>query len=586
MKKSTKVLLVIFCLLVLIVAAGIAFILWRGPEVPSKTILEARLGDGLVEYVPDEPVAQLLYQDQMRLRDLVEAIQAAADDQRVVALVAHVQAGGLGLAQVQELRDAVIAFRKAGKPAVAFADTFGEFGPGHNAYYLAAAFDQIYLQPSGDLGLAGLLMESPFLKGSLEKLGIQPRMDHRREYKNAMNLFTEDKFTDAHREAMEGIMNSAYRQMLRGISQARGMDEDKLDALIQQGPFYGKEAVEANLVDGLAYRDEVYQKVREEAGDDAELLYLQEYWSRAEKPYASGSRTVALVYGVGNVVRGESRYEPMLDSFVLGGDSVAAALRAAAQDKRVEAIVFRVDSPGGSYVASDMVWREVVRAREAGKPVIVSMGNVAGSGGYFVAMAANMIVAQPSTITGSIGVLGGKMLTNGFWDKLGVSFDSVQTTPNADFWDASHDYSPEEWVRLQDWLDRVYEDFTSKVADGRHMPLEKVLEVAKGRIWSGEDAKEIGLVDELGGFNTALRLARQEAGIPENVRIRIQEFPPARSTFDLLFGEDPSSSDEAVRALTVQALRELQPAIRLANQTGLLGARRGVLQMPFTEPLR
>ncbi len=586
MKRPTKILLALLCLMVLIVAVGVAMLLWRGPSVPSRTILEARLGDGLVEYVPNEPVARLLYEDQMRLRDLVEAIQAAADDERVVALVAHIQAGALGVAQVQELRDAVQAFRKSGKPAVAFSDTFGEVGPGHNAYYLAAAFDEIYLQPAGDVGLAGLMAESPFIKGSLEKLGIEPRMDHRREYKNAMNLFTEEEFTEAHREATEAVMNSTYRQMLLGICQARQMDEDALHALIQRGPFFGKEAVEAGLVDGLAYRDEVYQQVREKAGEDSELLYLGEYWKRAEKPFSAGRHTVALVYGVGAVMRGKSKYDPMQGSFVLGGDSVAAALRTAAEDERVEAILFRVDSPGGSYVASDTVWREVVRAREAGKPVIVSMGNVAGSGGYFVAMAADKIVAQPATITGSIGVLGGKMLTNGLWDKLGVSWDSVQTTDNADMWNFSHDYSPQEWARHQDWLDRVYEDFTSKVAEGRGKPLEEILEVAKGRIWSGQDAKEIGLVDELGGLSTALGLARQEAGIPEDARVRIQEYPRPRSTFDLLVGEAPQSSEEAVRTLAIQTLEEIQPAIRLANQTGLLGSRRGVLQMTPMKPLR
>ncbi|HSB60372.1 MAG TPA: signal peptide peptidase SppA, partial [Vicinamibacteria bacterium] len=265
-----------------------------------------------------------------------------------------------------------------------------------------------------------------------------------------------------------------------------------------------------------------------------------------------------------------------------GSDTVTEAFRAAAADEDVKAILFRVDSPGGSYVASDAIWRETVRARKAGKPVIVSMGNLAGSGGYFVSMAADKIVAQPATITGSIGVLGGKMLTSGFWDKVGLSWDDVHTSAHGTFWTGTHDYSPAEWARFQAWLDRIYQDFTRKVADGRKLPLEKVLEVAKGRIWSGEDAKALGLVDELGGLPTALRLARQAAGIPEKEGVRLQVYPRPKEPLELLLrGGRESSEPVAVRA-SLRAVEALRPAVRRLRALGLLHPP-GVLTTPPLE---
>jgi len=477
--------------LALVIVAG------RKGHVPSKTILEADLQHPLVEDIPDTPTSKVMLSDRATVRDVIDAIDRAADDNRVAGMVAKIGAVPMGMAQVQEIRDAVMRFRAKKKFAVAFAETFGEFGPGNGAYYLATAFDQINLQPSGDVGLTGLMLESPFIKGTLDKLGMKFHGDHRYEYKNALNLFTETKYTPAHKEAMTALMNSWFNQIRDGICQAREISPEQFMALIDRGPFLGKEAVDAKLVDGLAYRDEVYDQLKKKAGDGAEFLYLNKYLDRAGRPHQKG-KTVALVYGVGGVSRGKSDYDPVQGSMTMGSDTVAGAIRAAAQDKDVKAILFRVDSPGGSYVASDAIWREVVRARKAGKPVIVSMGDLAGSGGYFVAMAADKIVAQPGTITASIGVLGGKILTSGFWNKVGLSWDEVHDGANADMWTGTHDYTPAEWKRFEDWLDRVYVDFTGKVAEGRNLPKDKVLQIAKGRIWSGQDAKNLGLVDELG----------------------------------------------------------------------------------------
>jgi protease IV len=556
-------------------------------RVPSKTILEANLEHAFLEDIPETPVSKVMLSEHFVLRDVVDAIDRGANDHRVVGLVARIGAAPMGIAQVQEIRDAVQRFRAHKKFAVAYAETFGEFGPGNGSYYLATAFDQIYLQPSGDVGLTGIILESPFIKGTLSKLGLTFHGDHRYEYKNALNFFTEAKYTGPHKEAMTAILNSWFDQMREGICQARQIAPDQFRALVDAGPYLGKEAVGAKLVDGVAYRDEVYGKVKSQAGEGAELLYLEKYLDRAGHPHDRG-KTIALVFGVGAVTRGQSDYDPVQGSQNMGSDTVAGAIREAVEDRNVKAILFRVDSPGGSYVASDTIWREVVRARQAGKPVIVSMGDLAGSGGYFVAMAADKIVAQPGTITASIGVLGGKMLTSGLWSKAGLSWDEVHQGASATMFTGTHDYTPAEWARFQSWLDRVYLDFTGKVADGRKLPKEKVLEIAKGRIWSGQDAKNLGLIDELGGFDTALNLAKKAARIPDGNEVRVVVYPRPKSLFQTLVqrrGPDNSDKEAAAQAL-VRMVQEVQPVARELDAAGITRNNNDqdqVLRMPQLE---
>ena len=562
---------------VLVLWIVVVAIVYRSPvgHVPGKTVLEVNLETGLMEDVPDDPVAKALMGNTPVVRDLVEGLERASNDHRVAGVVARLGAAPMGMAQLQELRDAVRSFRAHNKFAIAFAETFGEFGPGNGSYYLATAFDEVWLQPSGDIGLTGLLMESTFFKGGLDKLGVTPRMDHRYEYKNAMNVFTEKKYTPAHREAVSKVMDSWFSQMVGGISAGRHIPEAQVRALVDRGPFLGQEALSAKLVDGLAYRDEVYGKAKQKAGPGAQFLYLGKYLERAGRPHDSGP-TIALIFGAGGVQRGASRFDPFGGSS-MGSDTVAAAFRAAVDNPSVKAILFRVDSPGGSYVASDTIWRETVRAHKAGKPVIVSMGDVAGSGGYFVAMAADKIVAQPGTITGSIGVLGGKMVTTGFWDKLGISFDEVHTSANATTWNSASDYTPAEWARFEAALDRIYADFTSKVAEGRRLPKSRVLEIAKGRIWSGEDAKALGLVDELGGYPVALALAKKAAHIPDSQEVSLEVFPKKKTTFealaDQLSGQSPDSSERTL----VRTIELIQP---LARRLEAVYGVRGVLEMP------
>jgi len=567
-------------LLVLLVLIAGARCACGGESVPARTILELDLEKAFADGTSNDPIQKLLGNGGPSLADVVATLERAAADDRVVGLVARLGGQGSGMAATQELRDAISAFKATGKFTVAFAETFGEDGGGNQGYYLATAFDEIWLQPSGDVGLGGLLAQTRFLRGTLDLLQVDVRMDHRYEYKNALNTYTEKAYTPAHKEALGAVLQSMHGQLVRGVADARKLDASAVSALVERGPFLGPEAAHEKLVDHLGYRDEVYAAVKEKAGAGAQLLYADKYLERAGRPHQKGAR-IAVIYGVGAVTRGTNSFDPLFGGATMGSTTVSAALREAIDDPTIKAIVFRVDSPGGSYVASDTIWRETVRAKQLGKPVIVSMGNVAGSGGYFVAMDATKIVAQPGTITGSIGVLGGKMLTRKLFERIGITYDSIKTAANADMFSELDDYSAHGWQRFQAGLDRVYADFTAKVAAGRGLPLARVQEIAKGRIWSGEDAKAIGLVDELGGWPVALRLAREAAGLTPDEPIELRTFPKERTLLGQLLGEGPDNSETPAAVQTrIQLMDDFKPIAQELRALGLGPGSHGVLATP------
>ena len=581
MKKLVIGLLAVvgFLSLVAVVVAGfVGLVLATGkPGVPRHTILQVDFEAGVIEAVPDDPLAEWMMESELPVLDVVDALDRAAADDRVDAVVARVGGGGIGLAQIQEIRDAVLRFRESGKPALAFAETFGEVSPGNGGYYLATAFDEIYLQPSGDIGMTGLIYELPFVRGTLDKLGVVPQMDQRYEYKNAMNTITDHEMTAAQRESMSKLMNSQFDQMVAGIAEARGLTPEDVRTRFDEGPYLGQEAVDAGLVDGLMYEDEVYAKLAEKLGDDTNRLFLAAYLARAGRPHKRGD-TVALIHAQGAVVRGRGGYSPIDGSVTMGSDSVVDALREAIDDDSVKAIILRVDSPGGSYVASDSIWRETRRAKDAGKPLVVSMGNLAASGGYFVAMNAAGVVAQPGTITGSIGVLGGKLVTAGFWDKVGVGWDEVHTSANGTMFSATPPYTDHGYDRFQAWLDRVYQDFTTKVAEGRGLPKERVLEIAKGRVWAGSDALELGLVDRLGGVHEALDLVREKLGLGADAELRLRPIPAKRTPLEMLFEPKADHRDTAgIRAMR-RVMEEIQPVVRMAAR--IVGTAPRELEVP------
>ena len=556
-------------------------------------ILELDLTDGIAEGPPADPLSALLTMRRTRLQDLLDGLRRAGDDDRVRALVVKVGGSRIGLARIQELRAAIGDFRRSGKLAVAWAESFGDFVRGNLPYYLATGFDRIYLQPSGTLGLTGVAVEQVFLHDALEKLGIGFESAKRYEYKSAPDQFTESGFTGPAREAAARLAESVTEQLAGAVAAGRGLPVPQVTALLARGPFLARQALDAGLVDGLMYRDEVYEQVRREAGQEATLLYLHRYQrqrSLSDLPrWLGGSvhgmtpgqheRFVATIYAHGAIRHGRSgRGGP--GGSGMGSDTVAAALRAAAADEGARAVVLRVNSPGGSYTASDVIWREVVKLRAAGKPVVVSMGDVAASGGYFISAPADVIVAQPGTITGSIGVFMGKPVLRELFGRAGVATDTVADGAGADIatmFSSSRPFSEAEWERINEWLDAVYADFTQKVADGRRLPPERVHELARGRVWTGADAIANGLADEAGGLREAIAIARKRAGLPADAPARSY---PRLGPLDQLRPAESSESRPAARgridaaALGADALAALfadgwGPAWRFAAAAGL-----------------
>lgn len=479
-------------------------------HLPRRIVLEVDFERPVVEHVPADPLGRLIASDGLVLRDLVDALRRGAGDRRVTGLVARVGPAAPGLAQVQEIRAAVAEFRAAGKSAVAIAETFGEDRNALAGFYLATAFEEIHLLPAGDLMTVGLHKRLPFLRRLLDMIGVVPDFGRRREFKSAADMLTEERMSPSQREAETALLEARFDQVVAGIATARNLDPEAVRALVDRSPLQAAEALEAGLVDRLSYRDEVYEPAKE----GAKLLSVATYLKRAGRPDRRGDR-VALIYGVGPVLRKSRPLNAISPGFTLSSDEVAAAFRAAVEDRKVKAVVFRVDSPGGSAIASEVIWREVGRARAAGKPVVVSMGNVAASGGYYVAAGADKIVAQPATVTGSIGVISGKLVHADAMAKMGIGFDEVHAGAHAGMWSPDRPFTDSERERFEAGLDAVYETFKSRVADGRGMAPDQVEEVARGRVWDGAAAHRLGLVDELGGLVTAVDLAKQAAHLDQ-----------------------------------------------------------------------
>ena len=549
---------------------------WRRQRT-APLILELDLTEGIGEGPPADPVSAVLSMRRARVADLLDGLRRARSDQRVRALVAKVGGRPIGLATVQEIRRAVEEFRDAGKLTVAWAETFGEFSAGNVPYYLATAFDTVYLQPSGDLGLTGIAMERLFLRGALDHLGVDVQVAKRHEYKSAAEQLTERSFSGPAREATQRLAESVIGQLAEAISERRRIEPAEVRTLIDRGPFLAEQARQAGLVDELGYRDEVYARVRKQAGPDAVLMQLGRYQrsralaERARRLPNPKQRHVALIYATGPIRRGRSG-RGLLSGGAMGSDTISAALRAAADDDSSRAIVLRVNSPGGSYVASDTIWREVVRARNAGKPVVVSMGDVAASGGYYISMGADAIVAQPGTVTGSIGVLSGKPVLGELLGRAGVTTDSVTEGAHSGMFATTRPFSEEEWALVNDWLDHIYADFTGKVASGRRMSAERVHDLARGRVWTGADALAHGLVDEIGGLDRAAAIARRRAALPVAAPLRVY---PRAAPLDRL---RPLSSGSAAllpaalpggASLPALLAEAWGPVWRLAGQAGL-----------------
>jgi protease-4 len=505
----------------------------RGPEVQERSTLVLRPGGDLPEMLPDDLVTQFAGREGMTVRGVVESLRMAKRDPRIASVLLLPSTLELPYwAKVQELRDAVLDFKESGKTVVAFL----EFG-GDREYYLASAADRVFLLPASPLDLTGLASYEIFLRGTLDKIGAYPDFVHIGDYKTAPNQFTETGFTPAHREMAEALNRDMYEQLVRGIANARRKSETEVRELIDRGPFLPTEARQAGLIDGIAYLDEIDDHVAEiQLAGDAGHIEASDY--QRTPPSAVGIRPrsrIAVLYAVGTITSGESRFDPV-NGPIVGSETMVEEIRKVREDESIKAIVLRVDSPGGSSIASDVIWRELTITREQNpaRPLVVSMSDLAASGGYYIALPGQVIVAQPATLTGSIGIFGGKLVIAGAMEKVGARAETVQSGTNATIYSPFTPFSPPQRARIGEYMEDFYDTFVARVAASRRRTLDQIQTVAQGRVWTGQQARDRGLVDELGGLDLAVAIAKQRASIPEDEDVEIVVYPARRSLYDAL----------------------------------------------------
>ncbi len=527
-KRRFVVILILVAVVVLLAIA-----LTSSSRISSNTVLVLEVNGDIQEQRPNNWVSALSGTFIPVQHEFVDAIDTARTDPRITGLVVKIGPLETGWAKLEEIHAHLIAFRQSRKPSICY---LGYDGIGNPEYFLATACDQVWLVPAAPVNISGMMGEAVFLRGTLDKLKIYPDMYHIAEYKTASNQLTEKKFTPAHREEVESLLHSIYGQYLDEVSAARHFDRAKFEELVKKGPFLSKEALESKLVDKLAYWDEV-QKLFEKKDGDWKTVGLARYRSEVKN---EGREAIAVVHATGLIASGDSGNSPG-GGLIMGGDTVASDIRRAREDSSIKAIVLRVDSGGGSAVASEVIRREVQLARQE-KPVVISMSDVAASGGYWISMSANRIVAEPGTITASIGVVIGKLNLSGFYNLIGLSTDYVATSENATlFWDQQN-FTPAQRQSIQKGMQDTYNSFTQGVAEGRKMTVEAVDKIGRGRVWSGEQAKNLGLVDELGGLNRAIAVGKQLAGIPAEKSVRIVRFPEEKTFFEQLLSRGRSDT--------------------------------------------
>ncbi len=550
--SSRRGVLLVFLLLTVAVMFSVAGLVvltllsGPAPSVQANSTLYVPLRAPLSE-IERVDVFQQLFDQPPALRAVVDLIGRAKQDDRVTSLVIMPQANGALWAQLQEVRAAVVDFKASGKPVTAYL----EYG-GAGEYYVASAADRILMMPAGQLDLAGVATYELFFRGALDKLGIYPDLLHVGDYKTASNTFTERTFTPAHREVTRELNRSWYDELVRTVAEGRGRSEDEVRALVDGGPYLAAAAKDAGLVDELAYEDQI----ADGSPVPGRRRLEAEAYERSRHSTASGPR-IALLYAAGTIASGKSSFDTP-GAQVVGSETFAGWVRRARVDSSIRAIVVRIDSPGGSAIASEVIWRELMLARDV-KPVVVSMGDVAASGGYYIAAPAHAIVAQPGTITGSIGVVTGKYVLQETMDKLGIGTGVESDGRFAEIYSPFRPFTRDERARVEEQMQSTYELFLTRVAEGRQSTREKIDAVAQGRVWTGRQARELGLVDELGGLDRAIAIAKERARIEADAAVSLVVYPQKRTLYDSRV--QPARTDG------------LGPARRVAGAPGGAGGR-------------
>ena len=557
-------------------------------ELPPRMVLTLDLRGGLVDNRSDDPFEQLRGGSPNYLRRSVGALDAARTDDRVDGLILRLHGDHLRMAHVQELRDAIAAFRESGKWASAHAATFG----GVADYTAAAATGEIWMRPSGTVNVTGVAISFPHVKDVLSTIGVEAQIEQRHEFKSAAETFTRNTMSAPARVSWRAVAQSWFRQMTSELATARDMTEDRVRELIDEAPHIGAAAAKNGLIDKLDYWDGFAAAQRARAnvdnGDEATTVSIHDYARTLEAEPENPATRIALIHGVGEVMPIAAGTLYQRDA--LAADRIAAAIRKLAMEQDIDGIILRIDSPGGAYGASDSVWRAVKYARGKGKRVVSSLGVVAASGGYFVAMGADRIVAQPATLTGSIGVFGGKIVLSELWRKLGVNWEQIRVGAQAGMWSPHWPFEPGAQLRQRAILDHIYQDFTEKAASDRGLDAAAIDAAARGRVWTGVDAKRLGLVDRLGGLTTAVGEMRDLLKLAADAPVALVVRPAARSPLEQALDvlKEGGSPFSAIEALVTSFYREpgwemgswRRWAGSLVGGLSMRPAPVGVLQLP------
>ncbi|HEX3483712.1 MAG TPA: signal peptide peptidase SppA [Micropepsaceae bacterium] len=570
---------VVTLLILLLVLAGIA--MFSGDGVGANTVLELDLRKAM----DDKSNASLLDlgDGKLSIMDVVLGLDRAARDPRVKGVFLRVGSGDLSVPKAEELRDALKHFKESKKFVIAHSQSFYSGGLGD--YTAATAADQIWMQPVSTFFSAGASATTMFFKGLFDKINATPQFVQRYEYKNAANVFTETDFTPAHREATLRLLQSWYDSATTEAASDRKLDRATLVSVLDAGPATVETVKDKGLITNIGYDDDARDAAKAQAGSGAAIMRFDRYAqaTRNRNFGSGGASTIALVHAAGDIVEGSDDGPLGNSNSQIAGDTFSQAIRDAAADKNVKAILLRVDSPGGSAIASDQILQALKKAHAAGKPIVVSMGSVAASGGYYISVAGDRIVAEPGTITGSIGVLWGKFAVGKSLEMVGLEARELGVGKNALFLSGITPWDSTQLAAVNAQADLVYADFTQKVAAGRKLPLERVQQVARGRVWTGADAKERGLVDELGGFWVAVADVRKLAGLAPDARVTFQNYPESRGLVGAV-ARMLGSSAASLKALDgLNALMQSMPVktlIDVAREMPAAGVQMRAMDLP------
>jgi len=579
--------------LILIVVIGLAIIvsIFRGspPSIRDNSVLALNVSGPLPDYVPDDPIRRIFSGQPQSLTSLITQFRKAKADKRITAILLDVDASDIGWAKAEEIRGAIEDFRASGKPVYAYM----EMGMNKD-YYVATACNKIFVAPPGELFVTGLAADVMFFRGTLDKLGIYPDIYQIGKYKTAGNTFTEKQMTPEHRQFINELLQDLFDRYVDGVAKGRSKSSDDVKKLIDNAPYTAAQAKDAGLIDGAAYREEVEKELKKNLGyKDSEELHVakaSDYRQISQESLGlNKGEKIAVVYAAGDITSGKSQFGGSGEE-TIGSDSLTKVIDEVRDDKSIKAVVLRIDSPGGSGLASDIIWRAIESLKQK-KPVVVSMSDVAASGGYYIAAGANKIVAEPSTITGSIGVVGGKPVIKGFYDWIGVTNEYVLRGNNAGMFRESEKFSDSESKKFQEFLAKTYDDFTTIVAKGRNKDQKYIDSIGQGRVWTGREGKEKGLVDEYGGLDRAIEVAKQLAHIPADRGVQRIIRPQPPSFFEQLMNTSGGDDDAEAQAKQRQAMLAALPedVRHVFRYTQLLdGVRRGdvLYLLPFDLRIR